>query len=94
MKSEEDELKVLWEQDPPDSDEKAALSRVLKNSAQLTGLKDVAGLFVGWIWVIFLGFGASAYSAKRQFELHQQQQREEHLKNKLTNNKKLTGELE
>ena len=85
MKLEEDELKVLWEQDSPDLDEHAALSRVLKSSAQLTGVKDVAGLFVGWIWVIFLGFGASAYSAKRRFELHQQEHRKDLPKNKLTN---------
>ncbi|MFT4939882.1 MAG: hypothetical protein ACI88A_002931 [Paraglaciecola sp.] len=91
MKLEENELRTLWEQDAPETDENVALSRVLNTSAQLTGVKDIAGLFVGWIWVIFLGFGASAYSAKRRFELHQQQQKIL-LKNKQTNDKNLSGE--
>jgi hypothetical protein len=91
VKLEENELRTLWEQDAPETDENVALSRVLNTSAQLTGVKDIAGLFVGWIWVIFLGFGASAYSAKRRFELHQQQQKIL-LKNKQTNDKNLSGE--
>jgi hypothetical protein len=68
---EEDKLKALWSDDPPYSDETQALKKVLDKSKQITAVKDITGIFVGWIWVVLLGFGASAYSAKRQFELHQ-----------------------
>lgn len=72
MSIEEEKLKTLWANESPTIDEKKALEKVLKKTQRITAVKDVSSIFVGWVWVIFLGFGASAFSAKRQFELHRQ----------------------
>jgi hypothetical protein len=71
---------------------KIALKKVLSTSANITAVKDVSGLFVGWIWVLFLGFGASMYSAKRKLELHNQQ-KQILLNQKSLKNNNNTGEL-
>ncbi|MBA6390015.1 hypothetical protein H4J38_04375 [Colwellia sp. BRX10-3] len=73
MSFDEDKLRTMWQEDTAQSDEDEALKKVLSTSSNITAVKDVTGLFVGWIWVVFLGFGASMYSAKRKFELHHQQ---------------------
>jgi len=70
----EEKLKSLWPEEPVSQEQQEALKKVLKKTERVVATKDVASLFVGWIWVIFLGFGASAYSAKRRFELHKQKQ--------------------
>lgn len=72
MSIDEEKLKALWPTEPEPQDQQQALEKVLQKSTQVTAVKDVASLFVGWAWVIFLGFGASAYSAKRRFTLHKQ----------------------
>lgn len=81
MSIDEEKLKALWLETPDGADssndldsidERQALNRVLKKSAETVAAKDVASLFIGWLWVVFLGFGASAFSAKRRFELHKQ----------------------
>jgi predicted RND superfamily exporter protein len=69
---EEEKLKALWGAESPAIDEHKALDKVLKETQRITAVKDVSSIFVGWVWVIFLGFGASAFSAKRKFELHRQ----------------------
>jgi hypothetical protein len=79
MSVEEDRIKALWSEDPEPQDDTVALDKVLNKSQRIGAAKDVASIFVGWLWVLFLGFGASAYSAKRRFELHQQ---EKAIKNK------------
>lgn len=72
MNFEEEKLKSLWQENQTVSNEDDALKKVLSTSANVTAAKDVSSLFVGWVWVVFLGFGASIYSAKRKFDLHQQ----------------------
>ncbi len=72
MSIEEEKLKALWSIESPVIDENKALEKVLKETRRVIAVKDVSSIFVGWIWVIFLGFGASAFSAKRKFELHRQ----------------------
>jgi len=74
MSFNEDELKSMWQDTAPISNEDKALKKVLENSAKVTATKDVSGLFFGWVWVVFLGFGASMYSAKRKLELHNKSQ--------------------
>jgi hypothetical protein len=69
---EEETLKALWANEAPAIDEKKALNKLLKETQRVTAVKDVSSIFVGWVWTIFLGFGASAFSARRKFELHQQ----------------------
>jgi hypothetical protein len=69
---EEEKLKALWAIESPSIDERKALEKVLKETQRITAVKDVSSIFVGWVWVIFLGFGASAFSAKRKLELHRQ----------------------
>lgn len=76
----EKQLKRRLSESTPVSDENKALQQVLNKSSNATAFKDVAGLFIGWCWVILLGFGASAYSAKRRIDLHKQPKR--HLRNK------------
>lgn len=73
MKQEENDLKQLWSNDMPHSDTSASLAKVLKKASVTTGVKDIATLFLGWLWVLLMGFGASAYSAKRNFDLHANQ---------------------
>lgn len=91
MSFDEDKLRSLWQEDTQKSDEDAALKKVLSTSSDMTAVKDVTGLFVGWIWVLFLGFGASMYSAKRKLELHNQQRKAlNHMSEKSNNH---TGEL-
>ena len=92
MSFDEDKLRSMWHADTPQPDEDEALKKVLATSSNTTAVKDITGLFVGWIWVVFLGFGASMYSAKRKLELHHQQ------KQKIMNSKSLqnnnnSGEL-
>ncbi|WP_175623899.1 hypothetical protein [Pseudocolwellia agarivorans] len=72
MNLDEDELKLMWQETIPTTNEDKALKKVLEKSSKVTAAKDVTGLFFGWIWVVFLGFGASMYSAKRKLELHSQ----------------------
>ncbi|XPF93161.1 hypothetical protein ACM9HF_14170 [Colwellia sp. RE-S-Sl-9] len=72
MNLDEDELKLMWQETIPTTNEDKALKKVLEKSSKVTAAKDVTGLFLGWIWVVFLGFGASMYSAKRKFDLHNQ----------------------
>tara|TARA_R110000744_G_scaffold79036_4_gene155371 strand:+ start:4424 stop:4702 length:279 start_codon:yes stop_codon:yes gene_type:complete len=92
MSFDEDKLRTMWQEDTPQSDEDEALKKVLSTSSNITAVKDVTGLFVGWIWVIFLGFGASMYSAKRKLELHNQQ-KQKLLNKKSPKNNNNTGEL-
>tara|TARA_R110002167_G_scaffold61609_1_gene174005 strand:- start:1450 stop:1686 length:237 start_codon:yes stop_codon:yes gene_type:complete len=75
MSPDETQLKKLLSESTPVTDENKALEQVLKKSSNVTAFKDVAGLFVGWCWVVLLGFGASAYSARRRMNLHQQQKK-------------------
>ena len=75
MSLSEDKFKSLWQETPPETNEDAALKKVLSRSSNITTLKDVTSLFLGWLWVVFLGFGASMYSAKRKLELHHQEKR-------------------
>lgn len=75
MNSDEDKLKSLWQDTTLDSNGDEALKRVLSTTSRMTSLKDVTSLFIGWIWVVFLGFGASMYSAKRKFDQNNQQKR-------------------
>ena len=70
MSIKEEKLKALWAKESPAIDEHEALEKVLKETQRITAVKDVSSIFVGWVWVIFLGFGASAFSAKRKFERH------------------------
>jgi len=70
MKFNEDELKLMWQESEPVVNEEEELKKVLSKSSNVTAAKDVTGLFFGWVWVVFLGFGASMYSAKRKLELH------------------------
>ena len=76
MSFDEGKLRAMWQEDTPQSNEDEALKKVLLTSSNLTAVKDVTSLFIGWIWVVFLGFGASMYSAKRKFELHNQNKRQ------------------
>ncbi len=78
MNLSEDELKLMWQETKPIVNEEEELKKVLNKSSNTTAAKDVTGLFFGWIWVVFLGFGASMYSAKRKLDLHKKTQ----LKNK------------
>lgn len=75
MKFDETSLKRLANEDAPRINDDKALEKVLSQSSKLTSTKDVASLFVAWIWVLFLGFGGAIYSAKRRYELHQQQRK-------------------
>lgn len=92
MSFDEDKLRTMWQENTPQSDEDKALKKVLSTSSNITAVKDVSGLFVGWIWVLFLGFGASMYSAKRKLELHNQQ-KQILLNQKSSQNNNNTGEL-
>lgn len=92
MSFDEEKLRAMWQEDTAHTDEDKALKKVLSTSSDVTAIKDVTGLFVGWIWVVFLGFGASMYSAKRKLELHNQQQRKK-LNQKLPQNNNNSGEL-
>jgi hypothetical protein len=71
----EEQLKMLLNESTPVTDENKALEQVLKKSSNVTAIKDVTSLFIGWCWVVLLGFGASAYSAKRRASLHKKQKR-------------------
>ena len=84
MSPDEEQLKKLLNQSAPVTDEDKALQQVLRKSSNTTAIKDVGSLFVGWFWVLLLGFGASAYSAKRRFDLRQKQKQ----KQKQTKNNK------
>lgn len=92
MSFDEDKLRAMWQENTPQSDEDEALKKVLSTSSNITAVKDVAGIFVGWIWVLLLGFGASMYSAKRKLELHNQQ-KQTLLNKKSSKNNNSTGEL-
>lgn len=74
MSLDEDSLKALIQKDLPQINEAQALEKVLDRSSKITATKDIASLFIGWLWVLVLGFGGSIYSAKRKFDLHHQQQ--------------------
>lgn len=75
MNLDEETLKAMASADPIQSNQEKALKTVLNKSARTTAVKDVGSMFVGWLWVIFLGFGASMYSAKRKLELHKKPHR-------------------
>jgi hypothetical protein len=81
MSPDEEQLKKLLNESAPVTDENKALQQVLRKSSNKTAIKDVGSLFIGWFWVLLLGFGASAYSAKRRFDLHQKQKRQKNNKN-------------
>nr|WP_136249454.1 hypothetical protein [Ningiella ruwaisensis] len=68
--SNEERLKALWAEEPETSNEKIALQKVLRRTKRVSAAKDVMSIFVGWVWVVLLGLGASAYSAKQQRVLH------------------------
>ncbi len=91
MSFDEEKLRSMWQESTPQPDEEAALKKVLSTSSNMTAAKDVTGLFVGWVWVILLGFGASMYSAKRKLELHNQQRKA--LNQKPPQNNNYPGEL-
>ena len=76
MSPDEKKLKMLLSESSAVSDENKALEQVLRKSSNVTAFKDVASLFVGWCWVILLGFGASAYSARRRLNLHKQHKKQ------------------
>jgi hypothetical protein len=76
MSPDEEQLKKLLNESAPVTDENKALQQVLRKSSNTTAIKDVGSLFIGWVRVLLLGFGASAYSAKRSFDLQQQQKRQ------------------
>jgi predicted RND superfamily exporter protein len=92
MSLDEDKLKSLWQDTSPETNEDAALEKVLSRSSNLTAVKDVTSLFVGWIWVVFLGFGASMYSAKRKLELHNQHNKKTKTISP-TNNNNINGDV-
>jgi hypothetical protein len=81
MSPDEEQLKKLLNESAPITDENKALQQVLRKSSNTTAIKDVGSLFIGWFWVLLLGLGASAYSAKRRFDLHQQQKKQKNDKN-------------
>ena len=70
MDLDEEKLRHLMNEDITDVDEESSLNKVLSDGKKVAAVKDVASVFVAWIWVLFLGFGASLYSAKRQYEKH------------------------
>ncbi|BFT32219.1 hypothetical protein D210916BOD24_33950 [Alteromonas sp. D210916BOD_24] len=70
MDLDEEKLKHLMNKNITDIDEDSSLDKVLSDGKKVAVVKDVAGVFVGWVWVLFLGFGASLYSAKRQYDKH------------------------
>ena len=72
MALDEEKLKALMSEEISLTDEDKSLEKVLADGKKVTAAKDVASMFVGWIWVVFLGFGASLYSAKRQLEKHKE----------------------
>lgn len=86
MSLDEVQLKKLLKQSSPVTDENKALEQVLKRSTNVTAIKDVSGLFIGWCWVVLLGFGATAYTARHRLNLHKQQKK--HNKNNNKNNNK------
>ncbi|WP_158969157.1 hypothetical protein [Paraglaciecola sp. L3A3] len=75
MSPDEEQLKMLLSESTPVTDENKALEQVLQKSSNVTAIKDVTSLFIGWCWVVLLGFGASAYSAKRRLNLHKKPKR-------------------
>ncbi|BBO29544.1 MAG: hypothetical protein GY923_10525 [Aestuariibacter sp.] len=81
MTTDEDKLKAMFQASQPEINQQIALKKVLAKSHKVTAVKDVAGLFVGWIWVVFLGFGASMYSARRQLNKHNRPLRKTPIKN-------------
>jgi len=81
MSPDEKQLKKLLSDSTPVTDENKALQQVLRRSSNVTAIKDVTSLFVGWCWVVLLGFGASAYSARRRLNIEQQQKRHRNSKN-------------
>jgi len=66
----EEKLRYLLSEDIDDIGEAQSLQKVLSDGKKAVALKDVASVFVGWVWVVFLGFGASLYSAKRRYQKH------------------------
>lgn len=70
MNLDEEKLRHLLNEEVDGVDESQSLEKVLSDGKKVVAVKDVASLFVGWVWVVFLGFGASLYSAKRQYEKH------------------------
>ena len=81
MAIDEEKLKALMSEEVLHSDENKSLEKVLTGGKKVTAAKDVARMFVGWIWVVFLGFGASMYSAKRQMEKHKKAKQRQSIKN-------------
>jgi hypothetical protein len=77
----EKQLQKLLSESTPVTDEDKALQQVLNKSSNVTAVKDVVSLFVGWCWVVLLGFGASAFSARRRLDLHKQHKRQTKKKN-------------
>lgn len=68
MKLDEQEIKQLLNGDAVNtkqSDEQSLL-KVLESGKNITATKDILGLFIGWVWVVLVGFGASAYVAQQR----------------------------
>lgn len=81
MTLDEEKLKALMSEDITHFDENKSLEKVLADGKKITAAKDVASMLVGWVWVVFLSFGASLYSAKRQLEKHKEAKEKHIIKN-------------
>lgn len=73
MSVEENKLKAMWSNEPTYSNSDDELSHVLTKAKAVVATRDVASIFVAWVWTTFLGFGASLYCAKRRYEQHQEE---------------------
>ena len=73
MDLDEEKLRHLLNEDVDGVNENQSLEKVLSDGKKVVAVKDVASLFVGWVWVVFLGFGASLYDhfhCLRKFKLN------------------------
>lgn len=62
-----DEIKTLLNQEPtPGYDPDQSLKRVLSHAKQHTATRDIATFFISWIWMLFVGFGASMHQARHR----------------------------
>ena len=72
MAKQEQQLKTLLMNNQPELDMSASLKTVLRNASGTRSIKDVASIFVAWAWILLLGFGTSLFSARHQYQKHQQ----------------------
>ncbi len=84
MELDEEKLKALMNENVTHVDEDKSLEKVLSDGKKVAAVKDVSSIFVGWVWVLFLGFGASLYSAKRRFDKHKQVKKQQTFRKKIT----------